>query len=182
MLDLKPAAQGLIDLLGMIDPTEFDYPTPCTEYTVADLLEHLDEMARGSTALASRAPEPVAAGSPITLSDNGWRDTLSCHLRDLAAAWAEPCAWEGTTDVGIELPNAVWGRIALAELVVHGWDLTQALDRPFSLPEPTLLGCLDHVTEFIPNAPIPELWGSTVSISADAPLLDRIVAITGRMP
>jgi len=104
MLDLKPAAQGLIDLLGMIDPTEFDHPTPCTEYTVADLLEHLDEMARGSTALASRAPEPA------------------------------------------------------------------------------LLACLDHVTDFVPKAPIPELWGSTVSISADAPLLDRIVAITGRVP
>jgi hypothetical protein len=28
--------------------------------------------------------------------------------------------------VGIELTNEVWGRIALTEMVVHGWDLATA--------------------------------------------------------
>ncbi|MGO4649872.1 TIGR03086 family metal-binding protein [Nocardia sp. 2YAB30] len=182
MIDLKPAGQGVIDLLRAVDSTQFDYPTPCTEYTVADLLRHLDEVARGSAALARKIFEPATAGSKITLSDSDWRDMLRHRLRELAAAWADPAAWQGTTDVGVELPNEFWGKIALAEVVIHGWDLARALDRPFTLPEPTLHACLDHVTDFVPNAPIPALWGSTVSISDDAPLLDRIVATTGRMP
>ena len=182
MIDLNPASRAVIDLLEAVDPARFGDPTPCTEYTVADLLEHLDEVARGSAALARKVAGPATPGSPIALSDNSWRVTLSSRLRELAAAWSDPAAWQGTTDVGVELPNTVWGATALTELVVHGWDLAQALDRPFILPESTLNACLDHVIDFVPNAPLPDLWGATVTVSDRAPLLDRIVAITGRTP
>ncbi|AHH16677.1 hypothetical protein NONO_c18770 [Nocardia nova SH22a] len=182
MIDLKPASQGVIDLLQSIDIAQFDHPTPCAEYTVADLLRHLDGVIRGSTATARKVANPASAGSPIELSDSDWRGTLGHRLRELAAAWAGPAAWQGVTDVGIELPNETWGRIALTELVVHGWDLARALDRPFALPETTLNACLDHVADFVPNAPLPALWGPAVAVADDAPLLDRIVAITGREP
>ena len=85
---------------------------------------------------------------------------------------------------GSDLSNETWGRIALTELVVHGWDLAvatgQRIDESFDLPEHTLRACLDHVAEFVPDAPFPELWGTPVVVAPDAPLLDRILAITGR--
>jgi hypothetical protein len=49
-------------------------------------------------------------------------------LDRLARRWQDPAAWEGSADPGVELPNATWGRIALTEVVVHGWDLA-LLDR-----------------------------------------------------
>jgi hypothetical protein len=75
------------------------------------------------------------------------------------------------------------GRIGLTELVVHAWDLARALDRPApELPDETLRACLDHVTVFVPGAPLPELWGDPVTPGADAGMLERIVAVTGRRP
>ena len=74
----------------------------------------------------------------------------------------------------------MWGKVALTEMVVHGWDIAEATGLPFSLPEETLRACLDHVTQFIPNAPIPQLWGPEHEVSDDARFIDRIVAITGR--
>ncbi len=182
MIDLKPAAEAVIDLLPNIGTAQFDHSTPCADYTVADLLLHLDEVARGSTALARKAAVPATAEPSDMLSDNNWRTTLADRLWELAAAWADSTAWQGTTDAGIELPNETWGRIALTELVVHGWDLARAVDCPFALPEPILQACLDHVVDFVPNAPIPALWGSAVAVPEDAALLDRIVAVTGRVP
>ncbi len=68
-------------------------------------------------------------------------------------------------------------------MVVHGWDLARATGRPFGLDdEQALRACLEHVAEFVPNAPVPQLWGPPAVVADDAPLIDRIVAITGRTP
>jgi uncharacterized protein (TIGR03086 family) len=105
------------------------------------------------------------------------------RVRSLGEAWDDPAAWQGSSDAGgLVLSNELWGKIALTEMVVHGWDIARATGRPFDLPEQTLRACLDHVAVFVPNAPLPELWGTTVVVGEDAPLLDRIVAITGRTP
>jgi len=66
------------------------------------------------------------------------RELIGQHVHALATVWQEPSAWQGSTDVGIELTNEVWGRIALTEMVVHGWDPATATGQPFELPEGTL--------------------------------------------
>lgn len=185
MIDLKPACQRMIDLLATIRTDQFDSSSPCTEYRVGDLIDHVDQVARLFTAIAHHDSTDLPDdGEPdVTHLAPDWRDSLARHVRALGAAWDSPTAWQGSPDVlGLELPNEVWGRIALTELVVHGWDLATATGQPFDLPEPTLRACLDHVAEFVPNAPLPDLWGPPVAVAPDAPLLDRIVAITGRRP
>ncbi|WP_302563609.1 hypothetical protein [Catellatospora tritici] len=36
------------------------------------------------------------------------------------------------------MTNEMWGRIALTEIGLHGWDLATATGQPFELPEGTL--------------------------------------------
>ena len=48
-------------------------------------------------------------------------------------------------------------------------------------PGDGLRACLEHVEVFVPQAPLPELWGDPVP-AADAPVLHRVVAVTGRVP
>ncbi|WP_024801124.1 TIGR03086 family metal-binding protein [Nocardia sp. BMG51109] len=169
MIDLKPACHTMIELLADVSDELLGRPTPCAEYTVADLVDHIVESARGFIELAGRAAPPPG--------------DRAAQVAELGEAWADPAAWTGTGGPPqLRLPNELWGRIALTEMVVHGWDLAVALGRPFHLPEETLRACLDHVTAFVPEAPLPELWGSAVDAPATAPLIDRIVAVTGRDP
>jgi uncharacterized protein (TIGR03086 family) len=112
-----------------------------------------------------------------------WRDIVTQHIGELGEAWDDPLAWQGSANVpGLDLSNEMWGKITLTELIVHGWDIAKATGQSFDLPERTLQACLDHVAKFVPNAPVPALWGPPVDIAPDAALLDRIVAITGRAP
>jgi hypothetical protein len=65
-----------------------------------------------------------------------------------------------------------------------GWDLATATDQPFDLPEPTLRACWEYVSEFLPNPPaaVRASWSPAVPAPPDAPLLDRIVGMSGRKP
>ncbi|MCX2955322.1 TIGR03086 family metal-binding protein [Lentzea sp. NEAU-D7] len=182
MIDLKPACHRMVEVLQRVTDDQLTSSSPCAEYTVADLIDHVDLVSRGSAALARRdsGELPDTGGAD---SSPGWRDGVARHVLALGEAWDEPAAWQGRTDVaGLELSNEVWGKIALTELVVHGWDIAKATGQPFDLPEHTVRACFDHVTEFVPVAPVPALWGPPVAVGPDATLLDQIVAITGRVP
>jgi uncharacterized protein (TIGR03086 family) len=182
MINLMPACDRMTEVLAGLTDDQLDEASPCSEYTVGDLVDHVDQVCLvfASFARHDAGQRPDSTGmhrSP------GWPDTVARHLRELGTAWSDASAWRGSTDLsGLVLPNERWGRIALTELVVHGWDIAVATGQSFDLPEHTLRGCHEHVAEFVPNAPIPTLWGPPVTVAADAPLLDRIVAITGRTP
>jgi uncharacterized protein (TIGR03086 family) len=182
VIDVRPACGRMIELLAGVADDQLTLPTPCTEYTVGDLVDHVDFVCQ---VFATRTTNGDQAGSGNLAArfGPGWREIVAGHVRGLGAAWDDPAAWRGSTDrSGLSLPNERWGKIALTELVVHGWDLAKATDQPFDLPEHTLRACLDHVAEFVPKAPLPGLWGPPVDTAEDATVLDRIVAITGRAP
>lgn len=182
MIDLKPACHRLSELVAGIGDEQLDHSTPCEKYAVRDLIEHLDESARGFAAAAGGGDgtaEPLVAGD---LGD-GWRQVLGRRLVVMGEAWGDPAAWEGTSDLaGLGLSNEEWGKIALTEVVVHGWDLSKATGLGFELPETTVQDCFEHVSGFLNQPPVPELWGAPVEVPAEAPLMDRLVAITGRRP
>ena len=186
MIDLMPACDAVVRLLALVRDDQMDDATPCAGATVGFLIDHIDQTARGAAALARSDVEGMAAASAgveaVHLED-GWRDRVAQDLLALGTAWHDPSAWEGVSDLGgLELASATWGRIALTELVVHGWEISRATAQPFEVPTATLQACFDHVVVFVPNAPVPELWGPPVQAEPGATLLEQIVAITGRDP
>ncbi len=171
----------MIEGLAGVADDHLTGPSPCTEYTVGDLIDHVDLVAQGPTSLALGSRELPDTG--YSHLKPGWRDTVTQHVRALGKAWDGPAVWEGTGNVpGSHLSNSTWGKIALTEFVVHGWDIAAATGQPFDLPEQTLQACFEHVAVFVPNAPLPDLWGPPLEVPPDAALLDRILATTGRAP
>ncbi|PHQ52913.1 TIGR03086 family protein [Streptomyces cinnamoneus] len=190
--DLGPAAQRMAGLLRAVDDEWLTAPTPCERYTLGDLIEHVGGLAGAFTAAATKtAPEP--AGSPPPSGDaarleTDWRTRIPERLTALADAWRDPAAWEGVTRAGgVDLPAGVAARVALDELVVHGWDVARATGQPFDCDEAELAACLEFVSGF--PRPDPEerpadggLFGPPVDVPADAPPLDRMLGLTGRDP
>ncbi len=179
MIDLEPATQRLASLIAAVPEEALGRPTPCADYTVGDLLDHLAGGALAFVAAARKTPlgaAPVADGANLA---GDWRTRIAADLDDLVAAWRDPAAWEGMTAAGgVDLPGEVAGRVALDELVLHGWDLAKALGQPADYDGPGL----DAVHEMVLQFQGMGIFGPAVPVPEDAPLFDQILGLAGRDP
>ncbi|RKS77944.1 uncharacterized protein (TIGR03086 family) [Motilibacter peucedani] len=188
-VELDPATRKLAELVQSLSDQDLDAPTPCEGIAVAALVAHIDDLALAFAAAARK--QPTGSGTPleeIVLQD-GWRDRVPERLSDLARAWRDPAAWEGTTSVGgVEMQARDAAAAAVDEVLIHGWDLATAVQQPFDADGPataTLVafayGWVGPFTESAPDG-IPGLFRAAVQVPADAPLLHRLLGATGRVP
>ncbi|MFH9298398.1 TIGR03086 family metal-binding protein [Streptomyces sp. NPDC017520] len=207
--DLEPAARRIVALLGRVDDSRLDGPTPCPDYAVRELLGHLTGLATAFRDAARKdlgASTAVSPDAALPALDDDWREVLPLRLDEMAAAWRSPDAWTGMTRAGgVELPGEVAGAVALNELVVHGWDLARSTGQPYAAGEAELRSCEallapaeDGVAEDGSAAdgsaadgldgPAADgsdggsLFGPPVPVPGDASPLDRVIALSGRRP
>jgi uncharacterized protein (TIGR03086 family) len=188
-VDLEPATQQMADLVRGVPDTRLDAPTPCPGYTLGDLLDHVGGFALAFTGAAKKTfgdeTSQGPAGDASRLGDD-WRTRIPRDLAALAEAWRDPAAWSGTTQAGgLELPGGVAGVVVLDELVIHGWDIARASGQPYDY-DPALLEVVhDFVAQFSEpgqEAAREGLFGPVVAVPKEAPLLDRVLGLTGRDP
>ena len=189
LVDLEPAARRLGDLVSSVPDELLDAPTPCPAYTLGDLLEHVGGAASAFTGAAAKdlgdATSQGPSGDASRLSDD-WRTRIPRDLSALANAWRDPAAWTGMTKAGgVDLPGEVAGLVALDELVIHGWDIARATGQAYDCDAPSLEAVHAFVSQF--SEPGQEemragLFGPVVEVPEDAPLLDRVIGLTGRDP
>ncbi|MFI5496919.1 TIGR03086 family metal-binding protein [Actinoplanes sp. NPDC051859] len=185
-LDFDPPVRRIRGLLFGITDKHLTAPTPCPGWSVGDLLDHLMGLGWAFAQAANKtgAPgngEPPPQPSAANLSPQ-WRSQLPVVLEDLAAAWKQPAAWEGTAQAGgVTMPAAAMGAVAIDELVMHGWDLAKATGQEYAV-DPRIL---EHLIEFLSQGPTegtPGLFGPRVPTEDEATLLDQAVALAGRDP
>jgi uncharacterized protein (TIGR03086 family) len=179
----------MAELVGNVTDDMLGAPTPCPDYTLGDLVEHIGGMALAFTAAATKDTADTGAQGPSgdasRLGDD-WRARIARDLAALADAWQDPAAWTGTTRAGgLDLPGEVAGLVVVDELVVHGWDVARASGQPYECDEALLGAAHGFVSQF--SGPGQEssrdgLFGPVVEVPHDAPLLDRLVGLAGRDP
>lgn len=185
-IDLGRAAERVARLAEGIGDEQLGDPTPCPEYAVREVLAHVASL---SVAFRDAARKDFGAttgtppGSVRPVLEDDWRAVLPKALNELAAAWDEPGAWEGDTQAGgVEMPAAVMGMVALDELLIHGWDLARATGQAYEVTEEELAVSEALLTPE-EDAPAEEgFFGPVVPVPDDAPLLDRVVGLSGRRP
>jgi uncharacterized protein (TIGR03086 family) len=179
----------MADLIEQVPDDLLDGPTPCPAYTLGDLLDHVSGFALAFTAAARKATVP---GSPDRASGdasrlgNDWRSRLPRELDALAEAWRDPAAWTGETRAGgVDLPGEIAGLVALDELVVHGWDVARASGQTYTCDEDLLEAVHDFVAPLAQpgqEAMRDGIFGPAIPVPGDAPLLHRVIGLTGRDP
>ncbi|MBI5338497.1 MAG: TIGR03086 family protein [Mycolicibacterium rufum] len=185
MIDMTSACAGTADLLHNVGDEHLPGRTPCADMSVAALVSHLGGLAAAFTAAADKQYGELTDNPPEVSEDleTDWRAAYPDRLQAMAAAWREPSAWEGMSRAGgVDFPADVGGLIALTEVVVHGWDLARATGQPYSVDDTVLEAVLPHVTTFAEGPPVEGLFDAPVPVADEAPLLDRVVALTGRDP
>lgn len=172
--------------VARVTPDDLDSPTPCDGWLLRDLLDHmLDSLER----LAGAAEGETAEPGP---SDTGVRPTTDrlgddCGLGAFAAVrqwamavWRRPDVMDRTVELPLgSVPAPMAAHMNLVEVVVHGWDVSQATGEAATIPpdlaDPVLEFCRGTVEPARGRAFGPDLeLGDTVS--------ERVVAFLGRKP
>ena len=103
----------------------------------------------------------------------------------LAAAWNDDRAWQGVTRAGgADLPGEIAGKVAIDEVVVHGWDIAVATGHAYAYDAGPLQAAHEFVQAAVARDPngSPGLFGPPVTVPDSAPPLDRLLGLTGRNP
>ena len=186
--DLHAAADRMARLLEAVPDDSMEAPTPCPDLPLGALIDHVGGFAKVFAASARKELGELTAQPPDPRADNlepGWRARMAADLSALADAWDAPDTWDGMTQAGgQELPGAMAGRIALDELVVHGWDIAQATGQRFDCEAVTLgeVEATVHQVRGGNDGDIPGLFGPVVAVADDADALERVLGLTGRDP
>lgn len=183
--ELAAAQQWVAQLIDGIDQQQLDNPTPCTEFTVRQLLEHLLAV---QNRIAVVAETGSIEGSPTSLPLPEDGATVAAAFR--AAAARTQRAWSGddALTASYQLP---WGTVPgfaavagyVAENVAHGWDLAVATGQPAEA-DPALAelalrsyqGMLPDEVRLLPEVP----FGPRVEPAADAGPTERLANFLGR--
>jgi len=169
-------------VLGAVTEADLDRPTPCADWTLGDLLVHMEDALDAFTEAAGGTLARTASPRADAPSDQVPR---VARIRDKACALLG--AWSAPAPPGIDVEGRpvaselLLGAAAL-EVTVHGWDVARGLGLEHPLPEAlaerlldlahALVDPADRVVRFAPARPVPP----------GAPAAERLLAWLGRTP
>ena len=157
-------------------------PTPCTEWTVRDLVNHFvggghmfAAIYRGESIPDMDGPVPDMLGSDPAAAARAAR-------ADFDAAIAQPGAMERSVALPIgEVPAPVGLQLATFDVLVHCWDLATSTGQAFDPPEDIVAIADGFARQGLPpEARDGHTFGAAVTPPAGASPLDRLAAFTGR--
>jgi uncharacterized protein (TIGR03086 family) len=160
-----------------------DAPTPCPEWNLRDLLDHtigtlamlVDAIASDPAADGPDAPEVRALGS------TSW-DRAIAELADRnRRAWRAPGVMDRTYELPVgTMPAPVVASASLLELVVHGWDISQATGEAAAIPDALAVPVLEFARQALGDANRGDKFAADLG-RGETPS-DRLVAYLGRTP
>ena len=161
-------------------------PTPCADYSVGDLLQHLAvwvQVFDGAVNDRELAFDPFAeqAATGSTIEDHA--DVFASAAESIVTGLRERGFDRPMIMTADPVPGVMVMAMLLMEYVGHGWDLATATgtEVPFSDRESGI--ALDAARAIIqPEYRGTGMFGDEVEVSQDAPAIDRFVAFLGRSP
>lgn len=183
-------AHVLTDLeavVGRITPEQLDAPTPCTAFTVADLLDHtvgwLENFAAGYADPNGNCPRPDVTDVSVDLADAPQR--IRAAAATLDAALAEGAAERDFVIPGQGgMPGGMALSMILGEYLVHGWDLAAATGQHWSADPEAAAASREFLEMMVtPDSRGPEaMFDAEVPVDPAATQLDRLLGFAGRDP
>jgi uncharacterized protein (TIGR03086 family) len=120
--------------VAQLDDTLLDRPSPCTRWTVRDLVEHMI----GAVEMFATAAEATSSATPVV----GGPGEGALAARFDAAVVRNLAAWRSLTDPHAtltlpfaELPASLVVGMNQLDSLVHGWDIGSSLGIAVTLPE-----------------------------------------------
>ncbi len=175
------ALAAFTERVRLITPDQWDAPTPCTGWTVRDLVNHLTgeqlwvpELLMGATLseVGGRFDGDVLGDDPVT----AWTTAADAAR----AAFAVPGAAELTVHLSFgDVSGQYYLNQLTADTVVHTWDLAEGIGRRTRLPEDLVDFALAEIAGY-GDLSASGLFDPPLPVADDAGPQTRLLALTGR--
>lgn len=189
---IEPVLAALAEVVDLPE-TFLDRPTPCAEYAVGQLRDHVlawlqffaGAFADPDAATVRPDPDGYQVVDDETARAGGCGKVVLDSAATLHRALSAGVLQRQVvlSQSRMDAPAALG--MVLGEYLVHGWDLARALDRPWT-PSPQACAI---AREFFAGTIGPEyrggdggFFGAEVAVPDDASELDRLIGFAGRDP
>jgi uncharacterized protein (TIGR03086 family) len=172
------------DRVGQVRPDQWTGPTPCYDWDVRALVNHLVYEERWSV--------PLFAGATIAqVGDRFEGDLLGADpvgtaldaAKQAEQAVAEPDALERIVHLSFgDVPAQEYARQLLADHLVHAWDLAVAIGADPRLDPEAVQACARWFVEREDLYRQGGMIAPRVQVAADRPEQDRLIGAFGRDP
>jgi uncharacterized protein (TIGR03086 family) len=174
---LERADDQLRRLISRVTPAQVGLPTPCSNFDLRALVNHIVHDVQMFTAMISGGQR---GSSDADLLGDDWMAAYTSSADSLLAAWRSRGTDGTLTSRMGELP-ATWalGQHA-SDLVVHAWDVARAIGDTQQLDPELAESALAWGRQNLKPEYRGQAFGPEVPVSEDAPAYDRLAAFFGR--
>jgi uncharacterized protein (TIGR03086 family) len=167
---------------------QLDAPTPCAEWDVHTLLNHvIGTLWLAEGLFGDQAPRYPMAPGGLPSADLAGDEPAAAYAEAAAAALAVAAAGDALTRTHAtplgDMPGPGLAGFTTLDILVHGWDLATATGQPVDLDGRLAAHVLGFAERALgsPEARAGRI-GPVVPVAADAPMTQRLVAFLGRQP
>jgi uncharacterized protein (TIGR03086 family) len=174
-------------IIAGVHKEDLHEPTPCSDWDVSKLLDHLISDIDTFNRVASGEPIDLVTSIDPDAQQNAGRaspdpsDSFERVARRARELWSRPGALEEKYKTSrSELPGAALLNILVIELLVHGWDIAKATGQPTEMPADLAEAELAFTSQAMKDRRTG--FGEPVPVAEDASPTDRLVGWLGRTP
>jgi uncharacterized protein (TIGR03086 family) len=170
------------DVTDQVRSGDLTHPTPCAEFDVRRLLEHIIGWQQVSGACAADLEPPLAEGSPTYTASldlaGDLRDATTTLLTRLRARSEETITlpYRGATSVSVMHSELI------AESVIHTWDLAAALGVSVEFDDHVVSVAHDGLSLLLGESFAEIGFRSPAATDPDSSELARLLVRSGRSP
>lgn len=167
-----------------VKPDQWDAPTPCTDWDVRALVNHLvyedrwtAPLMHGKTVdeVGDKFDGDLLGDNPVAAYDDG--------MRESTAAFGEPGAMERTVHLSFgDFPGAEYARQLFSDHLIHGWDLAHAIGADERLDPELVAACAAWYADQEDTYRSSGAVGPRPDIGPDADPQTALLAAFGRRP
>jgi uncharacterized protein (TIGR03086 family) len=166
-------------LVAAVGAEQWHLGTPCPDWTVRDVVNHLVLGHRRFAAAVTGGSPPDPDGDLLG------RDPESAYWSSaeamIAAFRADGALERPVTIPAGTLPGSVACELRVVEALVHGWDLGRATGLPVEFPADLVEESIAFSRVQVGRVPADRTpFGPPQPVADDAPPLDRLAALLGR--
>lgn len=168
-------------LIAATEADQLGLPTPCPDFTVKDLTEHIVLVLRRIGAIGRG--EHWSSVTEEAVAD-GWLADYRAAAAEIDRVWADPAMLTGQYEVPWgTLPAAPVLLSYVAEIATHGWDLATATGQRIIVADAVLAPALEVLRFGLPDEGRDDPgmpFDPVVDPGADASVLLRVAGWLGR--